>query len=46
MFGIIKIKILNKGRAGGIRKYIEVPDREKIMKALDENLAEEIGYEY
>ncbi|BDC18366.1 AAA family ATPase [Acidianus sp. HS-5] len=46
MFGIIKIKILNKGRAGGIRKYIEVPDREKIMKALDENLAEEMGYEY
>ncbi|ARM74978.1 Cdc6/Cdc18 family protein [Acidianus manzaensis] len=46
MFGIIKIKILNKGRAGGIRKYIEVSDKERILKALDENLSEEMGYEY
>ncbi|AWR96500.1 AAA family ATPase [Acidianus sulfidivorans JP7] len=46
MFGIIKIKILNKGRAGGIRKYIEVSDKERILKALDENLSEELGYEY
>nr|WP_275691974.1 Cdc6/Cdc18 family protein [Metallosphaera sedula] len=46
MFGIVKIKIMNRGRAGGIRKYVEVHDKEKIMKALDENLAEEMGYEY
>lgn len=46
MFGIIKIKIVNKGRAGGIRKYIEVADRERVLRALDENLTEELGYEY
>lgn len=46
MFGIIKIKIVNKGRAGGIRKYIEVADKERVLKALNENLSEEMGYEY
>ncbi len=45
MFGIIKIKLLNRGRAGGIKKYVEVEDREKIIKALD-NLADPLGYEY
>ncbi|EZQ11001.1 Cdc6/Cdc18 family protein [Candidatus Acidianus copahuensis] len=46
MFGIIKIKILNKGRAGGIRKYIEINEKAKILKALDENILQEMGYEY
>jgi len=36
MFGIIKVKIVNRGRAGGIRKTIEVADKEKIVKALEE----------
>ena len=36
MFGIIKVKIVNRGRAGGIRKTIEVTDKEKIVKALEE----------
>ncbi|WP_149528162.1 Cdc6/Cdc18 family protein [Sulfuracidifex tepidarius] len=36
MFGIIKIKILNRGRAGGVKKYVEVEDKEKVMRALNE----------
>jgi cell division control protein 6 len=46
MFGIIKIKIMNRGRAGGIKKYVEVQDRDKVIKVLDENLNEEMGYGY
>lgn len=38
MLGIVKVKIVNRGRAGGIRKYVEVPDREKVKKVLYENL--------
>lgn len=43
MFGIIKVKIINKGRAGGIKKTIEVADKEKITKALEE--AMQLEYE-
>ncbi|AWR93497.1 Cdc6/Cdc18 family protein [Acidianus brierleyi] len=46
MFGIVKIKLLNRGRAGGIKKYVEVQDKDKILKALDENILDEMGYEY
>jgi cell division control protein 6 len=42
MFGIIKVKIVNRGRAGGIRKIIEVADKEKIMKALEETMQMEL----
>ncbi|MGC9105277.1 MAG: Cdc6/Cdc18 family protein [Thermoprotei archaeon] len=38
MFGIVKVKIVNRGRAGGIRKYVEVPDKEKVKKVLEENV--------
>jgi len=38
MFGIVKVKLINRGRAGGIRKYVEVPDREKVKKVLEENM--------
>jgi cell division control protein 6 len=38
MFGIVKVKLINRGRAGGIRKYVEVPDKEKVKKVLEENM--------
>ncbi|MEM0373582.1 MAG: AAA family ATPase [Sulfolobaceae archaeon] len=41
MFGILKIRLVNRGRAGGIKKYIEIEDREKIIKALEEALNSE-----
>jgi len=43
MFGIIKVKIINKGRAGGIRKYIEITDKDKIRKALEDTM--NLGFE-
>lgn len=43
MFGIIKVKIINKGRAGGIRKYIEVTDKDKIRKAVEDTM--NLGFE-
>jgi len=42
MFGILKIRLVNRGRAGGIKKYIEVDEREKIIKALEEALNSEM----
>jgi cell division control protein 6 len=44
MFGIIKIRLINRGRAGGIKKYIEVSDKERVLKALSEALDSEVIY--
>jgi len=34
----VKYGLINRGLAGGIRKYVEVPDREKVKKVLEENM--------
>jgi cell division control protein 6 len=43
MFGIVKIRIVNRGRAGGVKKYALVEDKEKVLRALNETFEDSIG---